>query len=133
MAPTDDHSAKLGTRLRHLRELAKLTQRRMATLMDMNYQMIQLWEETGNYRARELPRMAQVLGCSIEAFFDTDNYGRPTRATQAVDRPLLDAAKGLTPTQRLAIIDLMRALSAEAVPAAPPPPAAAYAEVAGHA
>ena len=57
-------------RLRDLREDRDLTQKQVADTMGVLTSAVSNWEsEVALPRARQLPLLAQVLGCSIDALF----------------------------------------------------------------
>lgn len=57
-------------KIRELREAANLQQRQLATSMGVMQSAVSNWEtEVALPKARDLPRLAQVLGCSISDLF----------------------------------------------------------------
>lgn len=57
-------------RIRELREAAGLQQKQVAAHMNVLQTAVSNWEtEVALPKARELPRLAQVLGCSISDLF----------------------------------------------------------------
>lgn len=57
-------------RIRELRELAGMTQQQVADSMGVLQSAVSNWEsEVALPRARQLPLLAQVLGCSIDELF----------------------------------------------------------------
>lgn len=56
--------------IKDLRQARGLDQTELADQMGVNQSTVSAWErETALPKARDLPRLAQVLGCSIEALF----------------------------------------------------------------
>ena len=56
--------------IRELRELAGMTQQQVADSMGVLQSAVSNWEsEVALPRARQLPLLAQVLGCSIDELF----------------------------------------------------------------
>ena len=62
-------------RIGELREQAGLTQRELGQRMNVLQSAVSSWEtEISLPKARDIPRLAQVLGCTIDALFcDADN------------------------------------------------------------
>ena len=59
-------------RIRELREAANLTQKQVADSMGVLTSAVSNWEsEVALPRARQLPLLAQVLGCSIDDLYHT--------------------------------------------------------------
>ncbi|MDE6259904.1 MAG: helix-turn-helix domain-containing protein [Oscillospiraceae bacterium] len=57
-------------RIRELREAANLQQKQVAAHMGVLQTAVSNWEtEVALPKARELPRLARVLGCSIDDLF----------------------------------------------------------------
>lgn len=57
-------------RIRELREAANLQQKQVAAHMGVFQAAVSNWEtEVALPKARELPRLARVLGCSIDDLF----------------------------------------------------------------
>ncbi|MBD5118538.1 MAG: helix-turn-helix transcriptional regulator [Clostridiales bacterium] len=57
-------------RIRELREAANLQQKQVAAHMGVLQTAVSNWEtEVALPKARELPRLAKVLGCSIDDLF----------------------------------------------------------------
>ena len=57
-------------RIRELREAANLRQKQVAAHMGVLQAVVSNWEtEVALPKARELPRLARVLGCSIDDLF----------------------------------------------------------------
>ena len=57
-------------RIRELREAANLQQKQVAAYMNVLQSTVSNWEtEVALPKARELPRLARVLGCSIDDLF----------------------------------------------------------------
>lgn len=57
-------------RIREYREQAGMTQRQLGVQMGVDCSSVTKWEtEVALPKARELPRLAQVLGCSISDLF----------------------------------------------------------------
>ena len=57
-------------RIRELREASGLTQKQVAENMGVLTSAVSNWEaETALPRARQLPQLARVLGCSIDEMF----------------------------------------------------------------
>ena len=57
-------------RIKDLREAAGMTQKQVADTMGVLTSAVSNWEsEVALPRARQLPLLAQVLGCSIDALF----------------------------------------------------------------
>ena len=57
-------------RIRELREAANLQQKQVAAYMGVLQTAVSNWEtEVALPKARELPRLARVLGCSIDDLF----------------------------------------------------------------
>lgn len=57
-------------RIREYREQAGMTQRQLGVQMGVDCSSVTKWEtEVALPKARELPRLAKVLGCSIDALF----------------------------------------------------------------
>lgn len=57
-------------RIRELRELAGMTQQQVADSMGVLQSAVSNWEsEVALPRARQLPLLARVLGCSIDELF----------------------------------------------------------------
>ena len=60
-------------RIRELREQAEITQRELGIRMGVDCTAVTKWEsETALPRARQLPLLAQVLGCSIDELYNHD-------------------------------------------------------------
>ena len=60
-------------RIRELREQMGITQRELGTRMGVDCTAVTKWEtEVALPRARQLPRLAQVLGCSIDELYTHD-------------------------------------------------------------
>ena len=60
-------------RIRELREGAGMTQNGLAVEMGVNQNTVSCWEtEVSLPKARELPRLAKVLGCTISELYVTD-------------------------------------------------------------
>lgn len=60
-------------RIKELREAANLQQKQVAIYMGVFQTAVSNWEtETALPRARELPRLARVLGCSVDDLFVHD-------------------------------------------------------------
>ena len=60
-------------RIRELREAAGKTQRQVADSMGVLTSAVSNWEsEVALPRARQLPQLARVLGCSIDELFAPD-------------------------------------------------------------
>ena len=60
-------------RIRELRERANLQQSQVAEQMGVVQSAVANWEnEIALPRARQLPRLAQVLGCSIDELYTHD-------------------------------------------------------------
>ncbi len=60
-------------RIRELRELAGMTQQQVADSMGVLQSAVSNWEsEVALPRARQLPLLARVLGCSIDELFAQD-------------------------------------------------------------
>lgn len=59
--------------IRHYRESAGMTQSELAQLLRVNQKAVSQWE-TGETipRADKLPRLAHVLGCTINDLFEAD-------------------------------------------------------------
>ena len=56
--------------IKDLRQARGLAQTELAAQMGVNQSTVSAWErETALPKARDLPRLAQVLGCSIGALF----------------------------------------------------------------
>jgi len=61
-------------KIRKLRKRAGLTVRQLAAAMGVYSQVIQAWEcETYLPHARDLPRLAQALGCEINDLFEEES------------------------------------------------------------
>lgn len=59
--------------IRRLREEANLSQQQLAAAMGTTQTGVSNWETGVSLpRARDLPRLASVLGCSIDALFRAD-------------------------------------------------------------
>ena len=57
-------------RIKELREAANLQQKQVAEYMGVLQSAVSNWEtEVALPKARQLPRLAQVLGCSIDDLF----------------------------------------------------------------
>lgn len=57
-------------RIKEMREAANLQQKQLAVHMAVNQSAVSNWEtEVALPKARDLPRLARVLGCSIDALF----------------------------------------------------------------
>ena len=60
-------------RIRELREQLGITQRELGARMGVDCTAVTKWEtEVALPRARQLPRLAQVLGCSIDELYTHD-------------------------------------------------------------
>jgi len=60
-------------RIRELREKKNIPQKRLAEDMGVLQSAVSNWEtEVALPKARDLPRLAQVLGCTINDLFTTD-------------------------------------------------------------
>lgn len=60
-------------RIRELREAASMTQKQVADSMGVLTSAVSNWEsEVALPRARQLPLLARVLGCSIDELFAPD-------------------------------------------------------------
>ena len=60
-------------RIRELRELAGMTQQQVADSMGVLQSAVSNWEsEVALPRARQLPLLARVLGCTIDELFAQD-------------------------------------------------------------
>lgn len=65
--------------LRDLRKAASLTQTQLAERMGTTQSTIALWEnETFLPKARDLPLLAHVLGCTITELYDPDYLAQYT-------------------------------------------------------
>lgn len=66
-------------RIREWREAAGLTQRELGNGMGVDVSSVTKWEtEVALPKARDLPRLARVLGCSIsELFLPDEGPGAP--------------------------------------------------------
>lgn len=61
-------------RIRELRELAGLQQKQVAESMGVLTTAVSNWEsEVALPRARQLPTLAKVLGCTIDDLFEQDD------------------------------------------------------------
>ena len=57
-------------RIKELREAANLQQKQVAAYMGVFQSAVSNWEtEVALPKARELPRLARILGCSIDELF----------------------------------------------------------------
>lgn len=57
-------------RIKEMREAANLQQKQLAVHMAVNQSAVSNWEtEVALPKARDLPRLARVLGCSIDDLF----------------------------------------------------------------
>lgn len=62
--------------IREMRQAAGLTQQAVAAALDVDRSTVSYWETGGAMpRADQLPRLADLLGCSIDAL-----YGRQSTA-----------------------------------------------------
>ena len=60
-------------RIRELRESAGMTQNVLAVEMGVSQNTVSCWEtEVSLPKARELPRLAKVLGCTISELYAPD-------------------------------------------------------------
>ena len=60
-------------RIRELRERVGMTQNDLAVAMGVNQNTVSCWEnEVSLPKARELPRLAKVLGCTISELYAPD-------------------------------------------------------------
>ena len=79
----------VGTRIRLLRQRRGLTQEALADAIgDVTRSAVALWETGRGGEARHLPRIAEVLGVSVE-FFITGMARQDTRATLTVEESAL--------------------------------------------
>ena len=63
-------------RIKKLREAAKLQQKQVAEHMGVLQSAVSNWEtEVALPKARQLPQLAQVLGCSVGDLFERDPPG----------------------------------------------------------
>ena len=61
-------------RIKELREAAAMTQKQVADSMGVLTSAVSNWEsEVALPRARQLPQLARVLGCSIDELFAPDD------------------------------------------------------------
>ncbi len=68
-------------RIKELRCAANMTQAELSAAMGVARNGISQWEtEVALPRTRQLPQLAQVLGCSIDELFVPDLQPRPTEA-----------------------------------------------------
>lgn len=67
--------------IRKLREDRGILQLQLAASMGVAQSVVSNWEsEVALPRTRQLPQLAQVLGCSIDELFMPDRRPRPTEA-----------------------------------------------------
>lgn len=61
-------------RIKALRKASGLTQTQLATKLGLSQNSLSQWEtEVVLPRARDLPRLAEVLGCTIDELFESPN------------------------------------------------------------
>ena len=64
-------------RIKSLREAQKISQTELAAKMGVAQNAISQWEsEVALPRARDLPRLADLLGCAIDDLFNRDGPGQ---------------------------------------------------------
>lgn len=100
----DDIDALVGQRLLAFRERAGLTRADVAKAVGVTFQQVEKYEKgTNRVAASRLYRFANFFGCSIEAFFPTEEAG------EAGEGSALNAMGGSKAGRRLA--ELFRELS----------------------
>ena len=68
-------------RIRELREAREMTQGELAERMGVDRTGVNKWEsEVALPRARQLPQLAEVLGCSISELFEDPGENGPVSA-----------------------------------------------------
>ena len=68
-------------RIRELREAREMTQGELAERMGVDRSGVNKWEsEVALPRARQLPQLAEVLGCSISELFEDPGETGPVSA-----------------------------------------------------
>lgn len=61
-------------RIRRLRKAAGMTQTQLATKLGLSQNSLSQWEtEVVLPRTRDLPQLAEVLGCTIDELFESPN------------------------------------------------------------
>lgn len=61
-------------RIKTLRKAARLTQTQLATKLGLSQNSLSQWEtEVVLPRTRDLPQLAEVLGCTIDELFEDPN------------------------------------------------------------
>lgn len=61
-------------RIRRLRKAAGMTQTQLATKLGLSQNSLSQWEtEVVLPRTRQLPQLAEVLGCTIDELFENPN------------------------------------------------------------
>jgi transcriptional regulator with XRE-family HTH domain len=108
-----------GKRLRTLREAVGITQREMASLLDVHHSNVGFWERTGTVpRSTLLPKMAEILGVPVEELL-----GQPAKARRKVAPPgraklAFDAVARLPRKQQEKILEMVEAFVSHTAKAA---------------
>lgn len=104
--------ASRAHQLSKLRHAAGLSQRELARALDVHHSNVSFWERTGVApRGEVLPKMAEILGVSVDALLGENPKAKAAAAAPAGRARLaFNAVSKLPRSQQQKILDVVEAL-----------------------
>ena len=107
-----------GKHLRALREAVGISQRELAKMLDVHYSNVSFWERTGTVpRSTLVPKMAEILGVSVEVVLGQPGTGRRKAAPPGRAKLAFDSVARLPRRQQEKILEMVEAFVSHAAKA----------------